>query len=151
MVIYFIKINNLHSQLSVLVNLEDITASPNHKDLGHILPDYQAYYSLNLDAENDCWHLSVYLLVLSTRSEQPRDTRIGCQLCPVWRGDMPEKLYIWRLIPEHSNFAQVLVDRRDMTGMIPTYPTPSTETRSPLWKPRLMTLRAILCERVCES
>lgn len=53
MVIYFIKINNLHSQLCVLVNLEDITASPNHKDLGHIFPGYQRYYSLNWDAENN--------------------------------------------------------------------------------------------------
>lgn len=55
MVIYFIKINNLHSQLYVLVDLEDITASPKHKNLGHIFTGYQEYYSLNWDVENnDC-------------------------------------------------------------------------------------------------
>lgn len=49
------KYRNLHFQLCVLVSLEDITASPSHKDLGHIFTGYQEYYSLNWDAENnDC-------------------------------------------------------------------------------------------------
>lgn len=71
-------------------------------------PGYQGQYSLNLDTEKCCYHLSVYFLVLSSKNLL-EFTHWLSTVVEVWKENIAWKAPLFRLPSENAHIAQVVV------------------------------------------